>query len=118
VSDDHRDIDGDGPTIALREGGLATSSTTIRRWRSGGVERHHIVDPRTGHPASEVWRTASVAAATCVDANAASTAAIVLGDAAPEWLERSGLAARLVRRDGSVVGIAGWPENEIDEVRS
>jgi thiamine biosynthesis lipoprotein len=112
VSDDHRDIDGDGPTIALRDGGLATSSTTIRRWRSGGVERHHIVDPRTGRPAAEIWRTASVAAATCVDANAASTAAIVLGDAAPEWLERSGLAARLVRCDGSVVGIAGWPEDE------
>ena len=115
VSDDHRDIDGDGPTIALRDGGLATSSTTVRRWRSGGVERHHIVDPRTGHPAPEIWRTASVAAATCVDANAASTAAIVLGDAAPEWLERSGLAARLVRRDGSVLAIAGWPEDELEE---
>jgi thiamine biosynthesis lipoprotein len=112
VTDDHRDPDGTGPTIALRSGGLATSSTTVRRWRVAGVERHHIVDPRTGGSAPEVWRTASVAAATCADANAASTAAIVLGEAAPAWLARTGLAARLVRQDGAVVGIAGWPSAE------
>jgi thiamine biosynthesis lipoprotein len=109
VTEDHRDLDGEGPTIALRSGGLATSSTTIRRWFAEGAERHHIVDPRTARSAPEIWRTASVAAATCVDANAASTAAIVLGEAAPAWLARTGLAARLVRRDGEVVGIAGWP---------
>jgi thiamine biosynthesis lipoprotein len=109
ISDDHRDIDGDGPTISLRTGGLATSSTTVRRWRVAGAEHHHIVDPRTGRSAREVWRTASVAAASCVDANAASTAAIVLGEAAPGWLERTGLSARLVGTDGEVVGIAGWP---------
>jgi thiamine biosynthesis lipoprotein len=109
VTDDHRDLDGAGPTIALRAGGLATSSTTVRRWRIDGVERHHIVDPRSGRSAAEVWRTASVAASTCVDANAASTAAIVLGERAPEWLARTGLAARLVRPDGGIVNIAGWP---------
>jgi FAD:protein FMN transferase len=112
VTDDHRDLDGDGPTIALRSGGLATSSTTVRRWSVDGVERHHIVDPRTGRSAPEVWRTASVAAATCVDANAASTAAIVLGEEAPAWLARLGLAARLVRGNGDVVAVAGWPAAE------
>ena len=109
VTDDHRDLDGAGPTIALRSGGLATSSTTVRRWLVEGGERHHIVDPRSGASAAEVWRTASVAAATCADANAGSTAAIVLGEAAPAWLARSGLAARLVRREGGVVGVANWP---------
>jgi thiamine biosynthesis lipoprotein len=112
VTDDHRDLDGEGPTIALQSGGLATSSTALRRWRVDGVERHHIVDPHTGRSVREVWRTASVAAATCVDANAASTAAIVLGESAPAWLRRTGLAARLVRSDGCVVGIAGWPAAE------
>jgi thiamine biosynthesis lipoprotein len=112
VTDDHRDLDGAGPTIALRDGGLATSSTTVRRWSVDGVERHHIVDPRTGRSAPEVWRTASVAAATCVDANAASTAAIVLGEEAPAWLARLGLAARLVRGNGDVVAVAGWPAAE------
>jgi thiamine biosynthesis lipoprotein ApbE len=109
VTDDN---EGAGPTIALRNGGLATSSTTVRRWSVDGVERHHIVDPRTGRPAPEVWRTASVAAATCVDANAASTAAIVLGEEAPAWLARLGLAARLVRGNGDVVAVADWPAAE------
>jgi FAD:protein FMN transferase len=63
VTDDHRDLDGAGPTIALRSGGLATWSTTVRRWSTDGVERRHIVDPRSGRPAPEVWRTASVAVA-------------------------------------------------------
>jgi FAD:protein FMN transferase len=98
-----------GPTVALRSGGLATASTTLRRWSIDGAKRQHIVDPRTGRPAPDVWRTASVVAATCVDANAASTAAIVLGVAAPAWRARPGLAARLVRGGGGVVRVAGWP---------
>jgi thiamine biosynthesis lipoprotein len=88
---------------------LATSSTTVRRWRAGEADVHHIVDPRSGAPAEEVWRTVSVAARTCVEANTASTAAIVRGEAALAWLERCGLPARLVRRDGTVATTCGWP---------
>jgi thiamine biosynthesis lipoprotein len=110
IADDHRaDPAGPGPRIAIRDGGVATSSTTVRRWRAAGAERHHIVDPRTGLPAPEVWRTVTVAAVRCVAANAASTAAIVRGEAAVEWLARHRLAARLVRRDGAVVTTPGWP---------
>ena len=43
----------------------------------------------------------SVAAASCVDANIASTAAIIRGADAVEWLERMGLWARLVATDGT-----------------
>jgi thiamine biosynthesis lipoprotein len=95
-------------TVAVLAGGLATSSTTQRRWRSGGREMHHILDPRSGAPAPVVWRTVSVAAATCVRANAASTAAILLGEDAPAWLQRHGLPARLVRADGRVEHTGGW----------
>jgi len=110
VTDDHRSaVTAPGQTIALTSGGLATSSTTVRRWRSGGVEVHHIVDPRSGIPASEVWRTVSVAASDCVQANSASTAAIVRGEGAVAWLERSGLPARLVRPDGTTAYTGGWP---------
>ena len=56
--------------------------------------------PRTGEPAAPVWRTVSVAAASCVDANTASTAAIVRGASAPQWLESLGLPARLVDPSG------------------
>jgi thiamine biosynthesis lipoprotein len=110
VTDDHRRIDGEGETICVRGGGLATSSTTVRRWRSAAGPRHHILDPRRGAPAAEVWRTVSVAAGSCVDANIASTAAIVRGRRAPEWLAETGLPARLVSREGDVVHTDGWPE--------
>ncbi|MFJ3307926.1 FAD:protein FMN transferase [Streptomyces sp. NPDC086549] len=96
-------------TVGLRDGGLATSGTGARRWRRGGHDLHHIVDPRTGLPVRSPWRTVSVAAATCADANAASTAALVKGVGAERWLTRLGLPARLVAQNGTVVTTPGWP---------
>jgi thiamine biosynthesis lipoprotein len=110
VTDDHRDdVAARGQTVAIRDGGLATSSTTVRRWRAGGRELHHIVDPRTGVPVAEHWRTVTVAAATCVGANAAATAAMVRGRDALAWLESLRLPARLVRPDGSLAATSSWP---------
>ncbi len=100
---------GDGQLVLIRDGGLTTSTTTLRRWRRGGRPVHHIVDPRTGFPASGPWRTATVAACDALSANAASTAAIVLGDAALDWLEARDYAARLVATDGTVCTTAAWP---------
>jgi len=104
----------DGPyaLVAIRDGGLATSSTRARRWRRGGRVLHHILDPRTGLPAEPVWRTVSVAAGTCADANAASTAAVIRGRRAPGWLAGLGLPARLVDASGVVLTVAGWPAGE------
>ena len=96
--------------IAIRDGGLATSSTAARRWQRGGDVLHHILDPRTGLPAEPVWRTVSVAAGTCADANAASTAAVIRGRAALGWLARLGLPARLVDATGVVFTVASWPQ--------
>jgi thiamine biosynthesis lipoprotein ApbE len=110
AEDSRTDAEGPGEVVAIERGALATSSTTVRRWRSDdGVTAHHIVDPRTGLPAETPWRTASVVADTCEAANAASTAAIVLGVAAPDWLATAGLPARLVAQDGSVTRLGGWP---------
>ena len=100
---------GPAAVVAIQAGGLATSSTTARRWRRGGEVLHHILDPRTGLPAPEYWRTVSVAAATCADANTASTAAIIKGPGAADWLTKSGLAARLVDPAGNVQSVNGWP---------
>ena len=99
-----------GQVVRLAAGALATSSIMCRQWRRGGRILHHIVDPRTGRPAEGPWRTVSVAAANCAEANAASTAAIVSGDQAPAWLAEQGLPARLVSRDGTVRFLSGWPE--------
>ena len=96
-------------TISIRSGGIATSSTTIRRWTRGGVVLHHIIDPATGLPSDGPWRTVTVIAATCVDANIASTAAIVMGEAAIGWLEANHLPARLVDTKGSIHRVSGWP---------
>ena len=101
--------DGPGEVIVIRSGALATSSTTVRHWTTGGVTRHHIIDPATGLPATGPWRTITVAAASCVNANTAATGAIVRGDQAIGWLERLALPARLVSQDGEVRRVAGWP---------
>jgi FAD:protein FMN transferase len=110
VTDDHRsDPSAPGQTISIRSGGLATSSTTVRRWSHDGHTMHHIIDPRTGAPAQGTWRTVSVAAAGCIDANIATTAALVRADAAPAWLAELGLPARLLDRDGHVTTVGDWP---------
>lgn len=100
-----------GPVVSIRSGGIASSGTAVRRWRAGKIALHHIVDPRTGRPAVTPWRTVSVAAGSCVDANVASTAAIVLGEQAPEWLSKRELPARLSSVTGSVVFVGNWPED-------
>jgi thiamine biosynthesis lipoprotein len=110
VTDDHRsDCAVPGQTITIHSGGLATSSTTVRRWRKDGHTMHHIIDPRTGAPVCSSWRTVSVAAANCADANIAATAALVRARSASQWLAEAGLPARLVDLDGNVTAVAAWP---------
>lgn len=113
VVDDHTNPDrAAGEPVQLRGGGLATSSTAARRWDTTAGIRHHILNPDTGDSATVVWRTASVAGGSCVDANIAATAAIVGGANAPAWLAARGLPSRLVRPTGEVTRIAGWPDPE------
>ena len=107
--DSHSHIGEDEERITIQSGGIATSSTTVRRWTRGGVELHHIIDPSTGVPAVGRWRTVTVVAGSCVDANIASTAAIVMGDSAINWLAANRLPARLVDRDGNIRRVSGWP---------
>jgi thiamine biosynthesis lipoprotein len=116
VTDDHRDgPHAPGQTVEIRTGGLATSSITARRWTRDGMPMHHIIDPGTGAPARGIWRTTSVAAGSCTDANIASTAALVRGEDALAWLQTLGLPARLVARDGRVHAVAGWPREPVAE---
>ena len=96
-------------TVWIDRGGLATSSTQVRRWSRAGVTRHHLLDPRTGRSAPEVWRTVTATGPSCVAANTASTAAVVLGDSAPDWLAAHAVTARLVASDGAVRCLGGWP---------
>jgi thiamine biosynthesis lipoprotein len=99
-----------GEIVDLRHGGLTTSTTVVRRWPIGRNEAHHIVDPRTGRPADGPWRSATVWAPTAVAANMSSTAAIVLGDGAEDWLDDHAPVSRLVAADGAVRRLSGWPD--------
>jgi FAD:protein FMN transferase len=100
-----------GCTIALPAGSaIATSSTIRRRWLHQGRPRHHVLDPGTGLPVDPVWRTVTVAASSCVQANTLTTAALVRGLAARSWLRGLGAPARLVTRDGEVLVLGGWPD--------
>lgn len=88
---------------------MATSSTNSRSWRRGDRLLHHVLDPRTCQPASRVWRSVTVVADRCVDANTLTTAALVRGDTAPAWLASRGVPARLVDQAGRVHALGGWP---------
>jgi len=101
--------DAPGETVVIRSGGLCTSSTTVRSWKRGGIVLHHIIDPATGLPAQGPWRTVTVIAANCLDANIAATASIVRGQEALSWLSSLRLPARLVDREGAVSHTPDWP---------
>jgi thiamine biosynthesis lipoprotein len=109
VGGDRSDLSAPGQTVSIRSGGLATSSTSVRRWSQRGRSMHHIIDPRTGQPSRSSWRTVSVAGASCTDANIAATAAIVRSWRGARWLAQVGLPARMVDRRGEVTTVAGWP---------
>lgn len=101
----------DGPrqTVAITSGGLATSSVRARRWAYGAAEMHHLLDPWTRLPAITPWRTVSAAAPTCLAANVATTATIVLADRGAAWAARTGLPMRLVDPAGTITRLCGWP---------
>ena len=98
--------------VALSGGGLATSSTRVRRWTIAGTTHHHLVDPRTGDSARTCWRTVSATGPSATAANIATTAAVILGEDAVGWLTQRGVAARLVSTDGTVTSTPGWPEKK------
>ena len=77
-----------------------------------GDERVRRVDPRTGRSSSPYWRLVSAAGGSCVDANALSTAAVVWGESALLRLLPFNQAVRLVRDDGEIFTLGGWPEEE------
>lgn len=105
-------VDGVDQAVAITSGGLATSGTRARAWTRGGRRVHHIIDPWTGDAALPVWSLVSTAAASCVEANAWSTAAVVWGTDAVGNLASRGVPARLVDAEGRVTCLGGWPEDD------
>lgn len=98
----------DGETVVLDRGGLATSGTDRRRWRRGGVEQHHLIDPFTARPAESPWTQVTVAAGSCLAADVAAKAALLLGAPGPAWLDRRGLPGRFLSAAGTAEENATW----------
>jgi thiamine biosynthesis lipoprotein len=96
-----------GGAVRLVSGGLATSGRTKRRWLRAGAEQHHLIDPRTGRPASGPWEEVTVCGATCLAADVAAKAAFLLGDDGPDWLDERGLPGRFLAR-GRAHDNASW----------
>jgi thiamine biosynthesis lipoprotein ApbE len=97
-------------TVRLGSGGLATSSSTRRRWQVGDVTAHHIIDPRRLAPASSPVFSATVMAATAVEAEAGAKAVLLHGEHGLAWAEKQDWisASLVVWHDGSVYATAGW----------
>ncbi|HEX3686974.1 MAG TPA: FAD:protein FMN transferase [Gaiellaceae bacterium] len=96
-----------GGSVRLVSGGLATSGRTKRRWRRGGVEQHHLIDPATGRPSATPWEEVTVCGGTCLAADVAAKAAFLLGDDGPDWLDERGLPGRFLAH-GEVYENASW----------
>ncbi|MDP2872171.1 MAG: FAD:protein FMN transferase [Bacillota bacterium] len=89
--------------LRISDLGVATSGDYQRFFEAGGRRYHHVLDPRTGRPASGLL-AASVAAPSAMDADAASTAAFVLGlEAGQRFLRQLGLEGVFYAEDGQVV---------------
>ncbi|MGN6412530.1 FAD:protein FMN transferase [Flexivirga sp.] len=101
--------------ITITGHGVATSGTDRRRWQVGGSTRHHLLDPATGRPVPRTWWRVSCVAVSALEANTATTAAVVLGDAAVAWLTSRGIPARLVSEQGQVRFTPGWPRVFLSE---
>lgn len=100
-----------GGAVTLVRGALATSGTDRRRWMSGGVLRHHLIDPRSGRPAESPWIQVTVCGLTCVGADIAAKAAFLLGAHGPGWLDVRGIPARFVDEAGQIVSNTAWRQN-------
>jgi len=77
--EDPLDLDRDLVQVGLTDCAIATSTVARRRWRKGGREQHHLIDPRTGQPAQTGVLAATVIAETVARAETLAKAALLLG---------------------------------------
>jgi thiamine biosynthesis lipoprotein len=96
-------------TVLVGVGALASSSTGHRSWRVGSENAHHLIDPRTGAPATSPVVTATVIADTAAEAEAGAKAVLLLGTEGLAWASRMPWirGSLVVWSDGSVFATTG-----------
>lgn len=95
-------------TIGIGSGGVATSTTLLRRWLSRGESRHHVIDPSTGGPAATDLTLVTVVAARAWIAETQAKACLMAGSR--DWNEvtsGSGMEALAVTEDGAILSTPG-----------
>ena len=102
--------DDDAPTVAsltLRGGSVCTSSWLGRRWENDdGTTAHHLLDPRTGRPATPLMKSVSVVASTGWRAESLSKAVFLSSPrSASRLLRRHRAGAVVVTLDGDVLQV-------------
>lgn len=96
--------------VPLRRGAMATSGTSRRRWLQGELERHHLLDPRSGCPSDAAIRTVTVVAGSCEEADVAAKIAFIRGvEAGSEYLAEHALSGLFVLADGMQRAFGRWP---------
>lgn len=111
--DDPFDSRTNAATVALLHGAVVTSARTRRRWRRDGVDRHHLIDPTTGHPVDSGVAAVSVIGGEAAAAEVLAKVALIAGPAAgPDLLAAGGVAARVTFDDRTHVHIGNWEDYE------
>lgn len=102
----------DAAVVRLAEGAVATSSQRRRRFTGpDDIERHHLIDPRTGMSARSSVQTATVIASTTAAAEVLTKPAFVREPRAYlDWLEGLGAQGMVVDDSGATTTTAGWKD--------
>jgi len=115
--------DGEGPGWAMEiegprdstpwsgrlTGGIATSSTLKRRWKTTtGESAHHLIDPRTGMPARSPFAQVTSRAASCRRAEVWAKAVLIGGEPAMAAAAAAGVPVLACAEDGEVSRQGDW----------
>jgi thiamine biosynthesis lipoprotein len=106
---------GGGPlaSIALRDGAIASSSTSKRAWGDDAQRAHHLIDPRRGRPVANDIASVSIVAARGWQAEVLTKAVFVAGvDEGFAIVDELGAAALVSLYDGTIVRSARWAAYE------
>jgi len=104
--------------LMVSSGGLATSGRDYRRWKFNNMWQHHIIDPRTRHPADTDVLTATVLADDVMHAEAYAKTALILGSVeGSQWLDlQRDIQYLLMLENGIVVKNPGFIQKQWNEI--
>jgi len=97
VGQEHWSVDLEDPldpesvltTLTVSPGAVATSAVTKRTWKQGKIQRHHLIDPRTGEPAVTEWMSVTVIAPHADEAEVYAKALLIAGPGQSEQIART-----------------------------